>query len=216
MKIDVFNTSAKVVGSMELSDAVFGQEYNEALVHQVVVAQLANKRQGNKSTLTRSEVRGGGIKPWRQKGTGRARQGSIRAPQWTGGGVVFAPKQRDYSQKINKRMKFLATISALSAKVADNDFIVVDEFKLEAAKTKLVANILKNFSIDSKVLLVVAEKDEAVLRACANIPNLTVINADLVNVYDLAANAKCMATKAAVEKLEASYNCECDCEEVCE
>ena len=208
MKVDVFNISAKKVGTMDLSDAVFAQEYNEPLVHQVVVAQMANKRQGNKSTLTRSEVRGGGIKPWRQKGTGRARQGSIRSPQWTGGGVVFAPKQRDFSQKINKKMKFAATVSALSAKVADGDFIVLDELKLKEAKTKLMAAVLKNFGIESRVLLVVSENDENVLRASANIPNLTVINADLVNVYDLAANAKCIVTKAAVEKLEKAYNCE--------
>ena len=208
MKVDVFNISAKKVGTMELSDAVFAQEYNEPLVHQVVVAQMANKRQGNKSTLTRSEVRGGGIKPWRQKGTGRARQGSIRSPQWTGGGVVFAPKQRDFSQKINKKMKFAATVSALSAKVADGDFIVLDELKLKEAKTKLMAAVLKNFGIESRVLLIVSENDENVLRASANIPNLTVINADLVNVYDLAANAKCIVTKAAVEKLEKAYNCE--------
>lgn len=208
MKVDVFNISAKKVGTMELSDAVFAQEYNEPLVHQVVVAQMANKRQGNKSTLTRSEVRGGGIKPWRQKGTGRARQGSIRSPQWTGGGVVFAPKQRDFSQKINKKMKFAATVSALSAKVADGDFIVLDELKLKEAKTKLMAAVLKNFGIESKVLLIVSESDETVLRASANIANLTVINADLVNVYDLAANAKCIVTKAAVEKLEKAYNLE--------
>lgn len=208
MKVDVFNISAKKVGTMELSDAVFAQEYNEPLVHQVVVAQMANKRQGNKSTLTRSEVRGGGIKPWRQKGTGRARQGSIRSPQWTGGGVVFAPKQRDFSQKINKKMKFAATISALSAKVADGDFIVLDELRLKEAKTKLMAAVLKNFGIESRVLLIVSESDETVLRASANIANLTVINADLVNVYDLAANAKCIVTKAAVEKLEKAYNLE--------
>ncbi len=208
MKVDVFNISAKKVGTMDLSDAVFAQEYNEPLVHQVVVAQMANKRQGNKSTLTRSEVRGGGIKPWRQKGTGRARQGSIRSPQWTGGGVVFAPKQRDFSQKINKKMKFAATVSALSAKVADGDFIVLDELKLQEAKTRLMAAVLKNFGIESRVLLIVSENDENVLRASANIPNLTVINADLVNVYDLAANAKCIVTKAAVEKLEKAYNCE--------
>lgn len=208
MKVDVFNISAKKVGTMELSDAVFAQEYNEPLVHQVVVAQMANKRQGNKSTLTRSEVRGGGIKPWRQKGTGRARQGSIRSPQWTGGGVVFAPKQRDFSQKINKKMKFAATISALSAKVADGDFIVLDELRLKEAKTKLMATVLKNFGIESRVLLIVSESDETVLRASANIANLTVINADLVNVYDLAANAKCIVTKAAVEKLEKAYNLE--------
>ena len=213
MKVDVFNISAKKVGTMELSDAVFGQEYNEPLVHQVVVAQMANKRQGNKSTLTRSEVRGGGIKPWRQKGTGRARQGSIRSPQWTGGGVVFAPKQRDFSQKINKKMKRAATVSALSAKVADNDFIVIKELELKEGKTRLMAAILKNFGIDTKVLLVVSGNDENILRASANIANLTVINADLVNVYDLAANAKCIATKDAVEAIEKAY---CTEEEVVE
>lgn len=205
MKVDVFNISAKKVGTMELSDAVFAQEYNEPLVHQVVVAQMANKRQGNKSTLTRSEVRGGGIKPWRQKGTGRARQGSIRSPQWTGGGVVFAPKQRDFSQKINKKMKRAATVSALSAKVADNDFIVLKELELKEGKTRLMAAILKSFNIDTKVLLVVSGNDENVLRASANIENLTVISADLVNVYDLAANAKCIATKEAVEAIEKAY-----------
>ncbi len=213
MKVDVFDISAKKVGTMELSDAVFGQEYNEPLVHQVVVAQMANKRQGNKSTLTRSEVRGGGIKPWRQKGTGRARQGSIRSPQWTGGGVVFAPKQRDFSQKINKKMKRAATVSALSAKVADNDFIVIKELELKEGKTRLMAAILKNFGIDTKVLLVVSGNDENILRASANIANLTVINADLVNVYDLAANAKCIATKDAVEAIEKAY---CTEEEVVE
>lgn len=205
MKVDVFDISAKKVGTMELSDAVFAQEYNEPLVHQVVVAQMANKRQGNKSTLTRSEVRGGGIKPWRQKGTGRARQGSIRSPQWTGGGVVFAPKQRDFSQKINKKMKRAATVSALSAKVADNDFIVLKELELKEGKTRLMAAILKSFGIDTKVLLVVSGNDENVLRASANIENLTVISADLVNVYDLAANAKCIATKEAVEAIEKAY-----------
>ena len=195
MKVDVFDISAKKVGTMELSDAVFAQEYNEPLVHQVVVAQ----------TLTRSEVRGGGIKPWRQKGTGRARQGSIRSPQWTGGGVVFAPKQRDFSQKINKKMKRAATVSALSAKVADNDFIVLKELELKEGKTRLMAAILKSFGIDTKVLLVVSGNDENVLRASANIENLTVISADLVNVYDLAANAKCIATKEAVEAIEKAY-----------
>ena len=140
---------------MELNDAVFGVEYNEALIHQVVVAQLANKRQGTKSTLTRTEVRGGGKKPWRQKGTGRARQGSIRSPQWTGGGVVFAPKPRDFSQKINKKMKVAATLSALSAKVSDNDFLVLDKLQLEEAKTKYIAQMLKAFEINSSVLLVI-------------------------------------------------------------
>ncbi len=205
MKIDVFNMSANKVGDMELNEAVFGQEYNEALVHQVIVAQLANKRQGTKCTLTRSEVRGGGIKPWRQKGTGRARQGSIRSPQWVGGGVVFAPKPRDFSQKINKKMKIAATTNALSAKVADANLIVIDQITLEEAKTKLVAKMLKDFAITSKVLFVIEENNEAVLRACANIPNVSVITADLVNVYDLASNTKCIASKAAIQKIEEVY-----------
>lgn len=206
MKTDIFNMNAQKVGEIELNDSVFGQEYNEALIHQVVVAQLANKRQGNKSTLTRAEVRGGGAKPWRQKGTGRARQGSIRSPQWTGGGVVFAPKQRDFSQKINKKMKRVATISALSAKVADSNFIVVDKIVLDEVKTKYIAQMLKAFSIDKRVLIVTADdNDAAILRACANIPTVTVISADLVNVYELAANTKCIATSAAVKKLEEVY-----------
>ncbi len=205
MKIDVFNLEAKKVGDMELNEAVFGQEYKEALIHQVVVAQLANKRQGNKSTLTRSEVRGGGAKPWRQKGTGRARQGSIRSPQWTGGGVVFAPKQRDFSQKINKKMRIAATISALSAKVADNKMVVVENLELAEAKTKLVANMLKAFNINGKVLVVTDKDDQNVLRACANIQAVTVANADLVSVYELVANSNCIITKAAVQKLEEVY-----------
>ena len=190
---------------IELNEAVFGQEYNEALIHQVVVAQLANKRQGTKSTLTRTEVSGGGKKPWRQKGTGRARQGSIRSPQWTGGGVVFAPKPRDFSQKINKKMKIAATISALSAKVSANDLVVVDKIELAEAKTKLIANMLKSLNIDSKVLVVVANDDEKILRASNNLQDVTIINADLVNVYDLAANKKLIATVDAIKKLEEVY-----------
>ncbi|MGN0772041.1 MAG: 50S ribosomal protein L4 [Christensenellales bacterium] len=205
MKIDVFNLEAKKVGDMELNEAVFGQEYNEALIHQVVVAQLANKRQGTKSTLTRSEVRGGGAKPWRQKGTGRARQGSIRSPQWTGGGVVFAPKQRDFSQKINKKMRVAATLSALSAKVADNKMVVVENLAFEQAKTKLAAQMLKAFDIKGKVIVLTDKDDETVLRACANIQNVTVCNVELVNVYDLVANADCIATQAAIRKLEEVY-----------
>ena len=205
MKIDVFDMNGKKLKPIELNEAVFGQEYNEALIHQVVVAQLANKRQGTKSTLTRTEVSGGGKKPWRQKGTGRARQGSIRSPQWTGGGVVFAPKPRDFSQKINKKMKVAATISALSAKVTNQDLVVVDKIELAEAKTKLIANMLKSLNIDSKVLLVVAADDEKILRASNNLENVTVINADLVNVYDLAANKKLIATVDAIKKLEEVY-----------
>ena len=205
MKIDVFDMNGKKLKPIELSEAVFGKEYNEALIHQVVVAQLANKRQGTKSTLTRTEVSGGGKKPWRQKGTGRARQGSIRSPQWTGGGVVFAPKPRDFDQKINKKMKVAATISALSAKVSTSNLVVVDKIELAEAKTKLIANMLKSLNIDSKVLVVMDKDDAAVLTACKNIQNVTVINADLINVYDLAANTKCIATVDAIKKLEEVY-----------
>ena len=206
MKVDTYNTAAKKVGTLELSDEVFGADYNEALIHQVVVAQLANKRQGTKSTLTRSEVRGGGKKPWRQKGTGRARQGSIRSPQWTKGGVVFAPKPRDFSQKINKKMKRLATISALSAKVRDNDFIVLDSLELAEAKTKLVAAILKSFNLeDKKVLIVTANNDNNAVLAARNIQGASVTEASLVNVYDLVAGGKCIVTKEAVALIEEAY-----------
>lgn len=205
LKVDVFNTNAKVVGQKELDGAIFEQKINETLIHQVVVAQLANKRQGTKSTLTRSEVRGGGIKPWRQKGTGRARQGSIRSPQWIKGGVVFAPKPRDFSQKINAKMKKAALNSALSAKVANNEFTVVDKIVLSAPKTKEVASILKNFDFNSRVLFVInSAKEESadLLRASANIQAVQIIDVALLNVYDLLANKNCVITLSAVEKLQ--------------
>lgn len=205
MEMKVVNATGKKVGTIELNSAVFEQEYNEALIHQVVVAQLANKRQGTKSTLTRAEVRGGGIKPWRQKGTGRARQGSIRAPQWIKGGVVFAPKPRDFSQKINQKMKVAALKSALSAKVRDNEMTIINEVKAENGKTKEIAAILKNLKMDKRVLLVVSEYDELVIRACRNIENVTLINASLINVYDVVSNTNCIMTKDAVKKIEEVY-----------
>ncbi len=205
MEMKVVNANGKKVGTIELNSAVFEQEYNEALIHQVVVAQLANKRQGTKSTLTRAEVRGGGIKPWRQKGTGRARQGSIRAPQWIKGGVVFAPKPRDFSQKINQKMKVAALKSALSQKVRDNEITIINEIKAENGKTKEIATILKNLKMEKRVLLVVGERDELVIRACRNIENVTLINASLINVYDVVANANCIMTKDAVNKIEEVY-----------
>ena len=205
MQVKVYNTLAKKVGEMKLNDAVFACEYNEPLIHQAIVTYQANQRQGTKSTLTRTEVRGGGIKPWRQKGTGRARQGSIRAPQWTKGGVVFAPKPRDFSKKINKKMKAAAFCSALSYKVANDEFVVLDEIKLEAAKTKLVAQILKNFKFDKKTLLIVSGDQSDLLRAGANIEKLTIVDASLANVYELVANNVVVATKEAVEKLEEAY-----------
>ncbi len=206
MQVKVYNTSAAEVGKMKLDDAVFGCEYNEALIHQAVVAYQANQRQGTKSALTRTEVRGGGIKPWRQKGTGRARQGSIRAPQWIKGGVVFAPKQRDFSKKINKKMKAQAFRSAISYKVANNELVVVDEIKLAAPKTKLVAEILKNFNYDKKTLLIVAGESDDVVRAGANIEKLTVTDASLANIYQLVSNVAVIVTKDAIKQIEEAYS----------
>ena len=205
MEVKVFNMSGAEVGALELNESVFGVEYKEALIHQIVVAQLANKRQGTKSTLTRAEVRGGGIKPWRQKGTGRARQGSIRSPQWTHGGVVFAPKPRDFSQKINKESKRVAMRSALSAKVAAGEFIVLDELVLAEAKTKNMAAVLKALNLDKRTLLVVGEDNENVKRASANIEKLSLTNASLLNIYDLVANGACVITREAVKKIEEAY-----------
>jgi len=185
---------------------VFACDYNEPLIHQAVVTYRANQRQGTKSTLTRTEVRGGGIKPWRQKGTGRARQGSIRAPQWIKGGVVFAPKPRDFSKKINKKMKAEAFRSALSYKVANNELVVVDEIKLDAPKTKLVAEILKNFKCDKRTLIIVSDDNGDILRAGANIERLTVTDAALANVYELVSNVAIIATKDAVKKIEEAYS----------
>lgn len=205
IKVDVLNTEAKVVGSVELSEAVFGKEYNEALIHQVIVAQLANKRQGTKSTLTRTEVRGGGIKPWRQKGTGRARQGSIRAPQWVKGGVVFAPKPRDFSKKINKKMKTAALLSALSQKLRDGDILIVDKIELAEPKTKLVASALKKLGIQKKALLVMNGEYADVLRAGRNIDTLTMSDVSLVNVYEVVRASKCIFTQDAVKQLTEVY-----------
>lgn len=206
MQVKVYNTSAAEVGKMKLDDAVFGCEYNEALIHQAVVAYQANQRQGTKSALTRTEVRGGGIKPWRQKGTGRARQGSIRAPQWIKGGVVFAPKPRDFSKKINKKMKAQAFRSAISYKVANNELVVVDEIKLAAPKTKLVAEILKNFNYDKKTLLIVAGESDDVVRAGVNIEKLTVTDASLANIYQLVSNVAVIVTKDAIKQIEEAYS----------
>lgn len=203
--IKVYSQTGAEVSTMELDASVFGAEYRQALIHQVVVAQLNNKRQGTKSTLTRTEVRGGGIKPWRQKGTGRARQGSIRSPQWTGGGVVFAPKPRDFSQKINKTAKRVALVSALSAKLSDGNMIVVDKIQLENAKTKEMAAVMKALGVEKRALLVVTDEDAAVVRAARNIPDVTTIASELINVYDVVANEKFIATQAAVKKIEEAY-----------
>ncbi len=202
--VKVYNMKGEEVGALELSDAVFGAEYNEPLIHQAVVTYLANQRQGTKSTLTRTEVRGGGAKPWRQKGTGRARQGSIRAPQWTKGGVVFAPKPRDFSQKINKQQKRGALCSALSEKLRASELTVVDEIKIQP-KTKEMVKVLDNLKLDKRVLIVVTESDEAVVRAAGNIPGVSTLMSNQINVYDIVANAKCVMTKDAIKKIEEAY-----------
>lgn len=206
MQVKVYNKSAAEVGTLKLDDAVFGCDYNEALIHQVIVAYQANQRQGTKSALTRTEVRGGGIKPWRQKGTGRARQGSIRAPQWIKGGVVFAPKPRDFSKKVNKRMKAQAYRSAISYKIANDELKVVDEIKLDAPKTKLVAEILKSFNLTKRTLLIVSGDAADIVRAGSNIENLTIVDASLSNVYQLVANTAVLATKDAIKQIEEAYS----------
>ena len=202
MKLNVMNMAGKKVGTVELNDELFNIEYNEALIHQIVVAQLANKRQGTKSTLTRAEVRGGGIKPYRQKGTGRARQGSIRSPQFVKGGVVFAPKPRDFSKRTNKFARRLALLSALSEKIRTNEVTVIDNIELKDAKTKEVVAVLKALGLDKTTLIVTADKDELVLRAAGNLEKVEVTTADLINVYEVVKNNNCLFTKAAIEKIE--------------
>ena len=200
--IKVLNMNGSEVGSMELNDNVFAVEYNEPLIHQAIVTRLANERQGTKSTLTRTEVRGGGIKPWRQKGTGRARQGSIRAPQWIKGGVVFAPKSRDFSKKMNEKAKKAALYSALSKKVADGEFIVIDELKVSAPKTKDMAAFQKALGLNKTALVVMDNDDINVIRAAANLPKLSTLPLAQLSTYEVVANAKVVMTKAAVEKLQ--------------
>lgn len=205
MQVKVFDTNAVEVGNVKLNDNVFKREYNEALIHQVVVAQMANARQGTKSALTRSEVRGGGAKPWRQKGTGRARQGSIRSPQWKKGGIVFAPKPRDFSKKVNKKARAAAFCSAISYKAANNELIVLDKIELTEGKTKLMAKILDNFKLTGKTLLVIENNNDFIQRASNNIDTLTVTVADLANVYQLVSNMTVIATKQALKQIEEVY-----------
>lgn len=202
--VKVYKQTGEEAGNIELDDSVFAAEYNEALIHQAVVAQRNNARQGTKCTLTRTEVRGGGIKPWRQKGTGRARQGSIRSPQWTGGGVVFAPKPRDFSQKVNKQAKRGAICSALSEKLRAGELTIVDEIKIEP-KTKEMVKVLDSLHIDKRALVVVTDADAAVVRAAGNIQNVYTLNSSQINVYDLVANAKCVMTRDAAKKIEEAY-----------
>ncbi len=203
--VKLYNMSAKEVGALELSDALFNVEFKEAVIHQAVVTRLANERQGTKSTLTRSEVRGGGAKPWRQKGTGRARQGSIRSPQWIKGGVVFAPKSRDFSKKMNAKAKEVALFSALSQKIRDDEVIFIDEIKVKEAKTKEMAAFLKAFKLEKSVLLVMDNSDEMVLRASANIRAISTIAANQINTYDVVKNSKIVISQQAVKQIEEVY-----------
>lgn len=203
-KVSVYNIEGKVVGDMELNDAVFGVEVNTHLVHQAVVLQLANKRQGTQSAKTRSEVSGGGRKPWRQKGTGHARQGSTRSPQWTGGGIVFAPKPRDYSFKMNKKEKNLALKSVLTTKVAENKFIVVDGLNFDEIKTKNVVNVLKNLEV-KKALVVTDDDNKNVTLSSRNIPGVKTAFTNTINVYDILKYDKMVVAKDVISKIEEVY-----------
>ena len=202
--VSVYNMEGKEVGTMELNDAVFGVEVNDHLVHLAVVRQLANNRQGTQKAKTRSEVSGGGRKPWRQKGTGHARQGSTRSPQWTGGGVVFAPVPRDYSFKMNKREKRAALKSALTSRVEENKFIVIDEINFEEAKTKNFANILKSLDV-SKALVVLEDDNKNAELSARNIADVKTAKTNTINVYDILKYNTVITTKAVVAKIEEVY-----------
>lgn len=203
--VKVYDMAGKEVGSMELSDSVFGVEVNKTVLHQAVVAYLANQRQGTQSALTRAEVSGGGAKPWRQKGTGRARQGSTRAPQWTHGGVVFAPKPRDYSKSVPRKVKRLAMKCALSSKVADGDMIVLDALTFETPKTREMAKVLTAIGATKKTLLVLPGKDETIYRVSNNIPGLEVAFVNTINVLDIMKCDKFVVLKDAVAQIEEVY-----------
>lgn len=203
-KVGLFNQEGKQVGDIQLNDNVFGVEVNEHAMHQVVVALLANKRQGTQSAKTRAEVRGGGIKPWRQKGTGRARQGSIRAPQWIKGGVVFAPKPRDYRMSVPKSMRRVALKSALTSKVQGGEMIVLENLSFEAPKTKQMVEVLKAFEA-KKTLIVTSESNEVVFKSARNICGVEVMPVNNINVYDLLKFEKLIITKDAVSKIEEVY-----------
>ncbi len=202
--VAVYNMEGKEVDKIELNDSIFGVEINEHLVHMAVLQQLANKRQGTQKAKTRSEVRGGGRKPWRQKGTGHARQGSTRSPQWTGGGVVFAPVPRDYSFKLNKKEKRAALKSALTSRVVENKFVVVDELKLDEIKTKKFVEVLKNLNVE-KALVVLNDMDEKVIASAANIPTVKTTQTNELNVFDVLKYDTVVVTKAAVATIEEVY-----------
>ena len=201
----LLNILGQECGTIKLNDKVFKQEYNEALIHQVVVAHLANLRQGTKSALTRTEVRGHAKKPWRQKGTGRARQGSTKAPQWRGGGVAFAPKPRDFSKKVNKEAKRVAFRSAISTKLADKELVVLENLDIKDAKTKTFVEVLKNLNIDRTAVVVTKDVNENVLRASGNLQSVEVTSADLLSVYDIIKCDKLVVTADAIKSIEEAY-----------
>ena len=203
--VDVYNADGKVVSTMELNDSVFGVKVNKDVMHEVVVNYLANQRQGTQSTLTRTEVRGGGIKPWRQKGTGRARQGSIRAPQWVGGSVAIGPKPRDYSYRLNKKVKRLALKSALSSKVEESEIIVLDALDCKEFKTKQVADMLAKLNVTEKALIVLPENDKKIVNSARNIRGVDATFVGAINTYEVLNHTKCIILKDAVEKLEEVY-----------
>lgn len=204
-KVNVYNMSGEQVGEIELNENIFGVKANEHVVYEVVKNQLANKRQGTQSVKTRAEVRGGGRKPWRQKGTGRARQGSIRAPHWTGGGVSFAPKPRDYSYKVPKKVRRLAMKSVLSSKVENGELIVVDELNFDTPKTKEMVKVLSNLNSDKKTLIVTANSDFNTIKSSSNIPNVETTVVNNLNVYDILKYNSFIITKEALTKVEEVY-----------
>ena len=203
--VKVFDMNGQPVSDLELNDAVFGIEPNTVVMHAAVVNYLANQRQGTQSTLTRTEVSGGGKKPWRQKGTGHARQGSTRAPQWTHGGIALGPKPRSYSYSLNKKVKRLALLSALSSKVADNDIVVLDAIKTEEFKTKTIVNMLKALNVNEKALIVLDTVDKKVIKSAANIPGVKTTQVNTLNVYDILNYNKFIVVKDAVAKIEEVY-----------
>lgn len=203
--VALYNTDGKKVGDIELNESVFGAEVRADVMHEVVVNYLANQRQGTQSTKTRTEVRGGGIKPWRQKGTGRARQGSIRAPQWVGGGVALGPKPRDYRYAVNKKLRRLALKSALSSKVVDEDIIVLEDLKFDGIKTKQMTEVLKNLGVTEKALIVLPENDKNVVLSARNIKGVATTFVGSINTYEILKYTKCIIVKDAVAKLEEVY-----------
>ena len=203
--VKILNMLGEECGSLKLKDEVFGVDYNEALIHQVVVAHLANTRQGTKSTLTRSEVRGHAKKPWRQKGTGRARQGSIKGPQWRGGGIVFAPKPRDFSKKVNKEAKRVAFRSAISTKLASGELIVLNNIELKEAKTKLLVDLLQKLNLNKTAIFVTKDANSNLLLASGNLQNVDVTQANLLNVYDIVCCDKLVVTEDAIKAIEEAY-----------